>query len=149
MIAGTETWRRASELATALGGWTPFAGALSLTPRGRELLDELGAAPPVLGERQASEPADSCADLARLLLPRAPAWSPSESGVPAQEARAFARVHAVCAIRLARSGTVRPDDRVSLPAFLARALGHAGVSYMASGAAPRESKRLECLGARP
>ena len=53
VIAGTETWRRASELATELGGWMPFAGALSLTSRGRELLDELGAAPPVLGERQA------------------------------------------------------------------------------------------------
>ena len=53
VIAGTETWRRASELATELGGWTPFAGALSFSPRGRELLDELGATPPTLGEREA------------------------------------------------------------------------------------------------
>jgi glycosyltransferase involved in cell wall biosynthesis len=53
VITETETWRRASELATALGAWTPFAGALSLTPRGRELLGELGAGPPVLGEREA------------------------------------------------------------------------------------------------
>jgi hypothetical protein len=53
VAAGTEAWRRASELAVAMGGWTPFAGALSLTPRGRELLAEFGAEPPVLGERQA------------------------------------------------------------------------------------------------
>jgi hypothetical protein len=53
VVAGTETWRRAFELAAAVGGWTAFAGALSLTPRGRELLAKLGASPPVLGERQA------------------------------------------------------------------------------------------------
>ena len=53
VVAGIESWRRASELATALEGWPPFAGALSLSPRGRDLLDELGSSPPVLGERQA------------------------------------------------------------------------------------------------
>ena len=53
VISGVETWRRALELASAIGGATPFAGALSLTPRGRELLRELGATAPVLGERQA------------------------------------------------------------------------------------------------
>ena len=53
VIVETETWRRALQLATDIGGRTPFAGALSLTVRGRRLLDELGAAPPVLGERQA------------------------------------------------------------------------------------------------
>ena len=52
-VASTETWRRAAELATAMGGWTPFAGALSLSPRGREVLRALGAEPPVLDERQA------------------------------------------------------------------------------------------------
>jgi hypothetical protein len=52
-IAGSETWRRASELATAVDGWTAFAGALSITSRGRELLAEMGSEPPVLGERQA------------------------------------------------------------------------------------------------
>jgi hypothetical protein len=53
LVAETETWLRAAELAVALGGWTPFAGALSLCPRGRQLLTELGEEPPVLGERQA------------------------------------------------------------------------------------------------
>jgi hypothetical protein len=52
-ITETETWRRALELASAIGGRTPFAGALSITPLGRELLAELGTSPPVLGERQA------------------------------------------------------------------------------------------------
>lgn len=53
VVGSTETWRCASELAAAMGGWTPFAGALSLTERGRELLDELGAEPPALDEREA------------------------------------------------------------------------------------------------
>ncbi len=52
-IAEIETWRRASELAAAVGGWTSFAGALALTPSGRDLLVAFDAAPPVLGERQA------------------------------------------------------------------------------------------------
>jgi glycosyltransferase involved in cell wall biosynthesis len=53
VVAPTETWRRASELALAMGGWTPFAGALWLTERGRELLEELGVELPVLDEREA------------------------------------------------------------------------------------------------
>lgn len=52
-IVSSETWQRASELAVAMGGWTPFAGALSLSERGRELLEELGAELPVLDEREA------------------------------------------------------------------------------------------------
>ncbi len=52
-IADPASWQRAFELATEVGGWTPFAGALSLTPRGRDLLARMGATPPMLGERQA------------------------------------------------------------------------------------------------
>ena len=53
VVASTETWRRASELALAMGGWTPFAGALWLTDGGRELLEQLGVELPVLDEREA------------------------------------------------------------------------------------------------
>jgi Uncharacterised nucleotidyltransferase len=53
VVADSMTWRRAAELAREMGGWTAFAGALSLSARGRAFLDELGAEPPVLGEREA------------------------------------------------------------------------------------------------
>ena len=53
VVAETDAWARAGELAAALGGWTPFAAALAVTPRGSELLREFGAPLPVLGERQA------------------------------------------------------------------------------------------------
>ena len=53
VVAGTETWRRAGGLAAAMGGWAPFAVALSVTPRGAELLRDMGGRPPALDMRQA------------------------------------------------------------------------------------------------
>jgi Uncharacterised nucleotidyltransferase len=53
VVADTATWRRAADLARSAGGWTPFAGALSLSPQGRNLLAELGESLPTLSERQA------------------------------------------------------------------------------------------------
>ncbi len=52
-VARLESWVRAVELARDVGGWTAFGGALSVTPRGRALLSELGVSAPVLDERQA------------------------------------------------------------------------------------------------
>jgi hypothetical protein len=53
VVANGETWRRASELASAMGAWAPFAAALSLTPRGADFLRDLGAPAPTLDRRQA------------------------------------------------------------------------------------------------
>ena len=53
VVAEPESWRRAFELARAVDGWSAFAGVLSLTERGRTLLAEFGASPPVIGEREA------------------------------------------------------------------------------------------------
>ena len=53
VVADTATWRRAADLARSAGGWTPFAGALSLSSQGRRLLAELGEPLPALSERQA------------------------------------------------------------------------------------------------
>jgi Uncharacterised nucleotidyltransferase len=52
-VAETETWRHAAELAAAMGGWTPFAVALSVTLHGAELLRELGGRSQPLNVRQA------------------------------------------------------------------------------------------------
>jgi hypothetical protein len=53
VVAESGSWHRASELATAMGAWPPFAAALSLTPRGADFLRDLGAPAPALDGRQA------------------------------------------------------------------------------------------------
>ena len=53
VTADLAVWRRASQLAREAGGWVPFAGALSLLPRGSKLLADLGESAPALDERQA------------------------------------------------------------------------------------------------
>jgi hypothetical protein len=53
VVAKPEAWQRAFELATRVGAWNPFAGALSLTSRGLEYLDEFHAPLPTLDEREA------------------------------------------------------------------------------------------------
>jgi Uncharacterised nucleotidyltransferase len=53
IVAGIETWRRAAELAAAMGGWPLFAVALSFSPRGADLLRDMGREPSALEVRQA------------------------------------------------------------------------------------------------
>ena len=51
--AGNDVWERALELARAVRAETPFVAALSLTRRGRTLIDLLGLSLPTLSEREA------------------------------------------------------------------------------------------------
>ena len=53
VVADEATWRRAADLAVSAGGWTAFAGALSLSSSGRRLLANFGDPLPALSERQA------------------------------------------------------------------------------------------------
>ena len=142
VIAGVETWRRAFELATAIGGSTPFTGALSLTPPGRELLARTRRDRARARRAAGSELAHACTDLARLLLPGTAARGSSEGGLPGLEARALPGVHAsalsACAQEAAGAG-----DRLRDATVLACSLGSVRPSCVAPRATPRRGKSCE------
>ena len=139
MVADTATWRRAADLARSAGGWTPFAGALSLSSQGRELLAELGEPLPALSERQALSlltPAPTSRGF--YFLDAYPECARRALSCCCQ-AGTFAGLHApALSARAPRAGGL--DTCVRVPTAVACPLGVAGTSNLAQCAASGQER---------